>query len=397
MTLTEHEENPVQTETPERLLAFEFTGRGGEYFRIWVVNIVLSIITLGIYSAWAKVRTKRYFYGNTRLDGSAFAYHATPLMVLKGRLVAVAALVAYIVLDIFYPLAGGALYGVILLALPWAVWKSVGFNARMSSYRNVRFAFRAPLGKAYIALLLLPLALGVLIALPVLGVFAGYAFEFSSFESAGDEGFEQGIAAALALGALMLPLGVLGLGLIHKVWASYYVNHHRFGQGRFAVTLSFARYLVIYLKMFIVPALVIVLLFLVALFAMDEDAWGAFGWLLFGAFFITGIWVSAYLQTRLRNYIYSRATLEPSIALSSRLAAHRLFWLYFSNTALLIITLGVAYPWARVRVARYLVDTLGARFRGDDLDAFVSQLQPSQSALGEELGEAFDFDVGLGV
>ncbi len=32
-----------------------FTGKGSEYFKIWIVNIALSLITLGIYSAWAKV------------------------------------------------------------------------------------------------------------------------------------------------------------------------------------------------------------------------------------------------------------------------------------------------------------------------------------------------------
>ena len=43
----------------------KFHGDGGNYFAIWLVNIFLSVITLGIYSAWAKVRTYRYFYGNT--------------------------------------------------------------------------------------------------------------------------------------------------------------------------------------------------------------------------------------------------------------------------------------------------------------------------------------------
>src|SRR5258707_6333866 len=47
------------------VVPLRFTGRAGEYFRIWIVNICLSIVTLGIYSAWAKVRRKRYFYGNT--------------------------------------------------------------------------------------------------------------------------------------------------------------------------------------------------------------------------------------------------------------------------------------------------------------------------------------------
>ena len=33
-----------------------FVGTGSEYFRIWIVNLLLTIVTLGIYSAWAKVR-----------------------------------------------------------------------------------------------------------------------------------------------------------------------------------------------------------------------------------------------------------------------------------------------------------------------------------------------------
>ncbi len=44
-----------------RTLRFEFTGDGREYFRIWIVNVSLTVITLGIYSAWAKVRRMRYF------------------------------------------------------------------------------------------------------------------------------------------------------------------------------------------------------------------------------------------------------------------------------------------------------------------------------------------------
>ncbi|WP_373776122.1 DUF898 family protein, partial [Neisseria dentiae] len=39
---------------------FEFHGNAGEYFNIWIVNIFLTIITLGIYGPWAKVRRLRY-------------------------------------------------------------------------------------------------------------------------------------------------------------------------------------------------------------------------------------------------------------------------------------------------------------------------------------------------
>ena len=55
---------------------FSFTGNAKEYFGIWIVNLLLSIITIGIYTAWAKVRRQRYFYGNTWMDGHNFEYHA---------------------------------------------------------------------------------------------------------------------------------------------------------------------------------------------------------------------------------------------------------------------------------------------------------------------------------
>ena len=48
-------------------IPFQFDGKATEYFGIWIVNILLTIITIGIYTAWAKVRTNRYFYGKTRI------------------------------------------------------------------------------------------------------------------------------------------------------------------------------------------------------------------------------------------------------------------------------------------------------------------------------------------
>ena len=65
-----------------------FTGKASEYFGIWIVNLLLSLLTLGIYSAWAKVRRKKYFYNNTLIENVGFDYHAKPLSILKGRIIA---------------------------------------------------------------------------------------------------------------------------------------------------------------------------------------------------------------------------------------------------------------------------------------------------------------------
>ena len=103
----------------------EFHGKAGEYFRIWIVNILLTILTLGIYSAWAKVRNKQYFYASTTLDGSPFEYTANPITILKGRLVVVAVLVIYSATVRYYPAADIAFGLLFLISLPWLIMRGL--------------------------------------------------------------------------------------------------------------------------------------------------------------------------------------------------------------------------------------------------------------------------------
>jgi hypothetical protein len=58
----------VSPASGSRIVHPQFTGSAREYFRIWIVNLFFTLVTLGVYSAWAKVRKKRYLYGNTRLE-----------------------------------------------------------------------------------------------------------------------------------------------------------------------------------------------------------------------------------------------------------------------------------------------------------------------------------------
>ena len=71
-----HNDNVPAQSQPNRILPFEFRGNGGEYFKIWIVNVLLTLITLGIYSAWATVRNNRYFYSNTFVNDVSFDYLA---------------------------------------------------------------------------------------------------------------------------------------------------------------------------------------------------------------------------------------------------------------------------------------------------------------------------------
>ena len=56
------------SDTSQRRLTLAFTASGSEYFRIWIVNILLTIVTLGFYLPFAKARRLRYFYANTLID-----------------------------------------------------------------------------------------------------------------------------------------------------------------------------------------------------------------------------------------------------------------------------------------------------------------------------------------
>src|SRR6218665_2252126 len=42
-----------------------FTGGTGAYFRVWIVNLLLCCVTLGLYTPWARQRTAQYFYRHT--------------------------------------------------------------------------------------------------------------------------------------------------------------------------------------------------------------------------------------------------------------------------------------------------------------------------------------------
>ena len=91
-----------------------YSGDSSEYFRIWIVNIFLTIITLGIYSAWAKVINTKYIYQNINIDGHRLDYIADPVNILIGRLIATAFLVVFYLIAIFLP---EAVYWLMLLVL----------------------------------------------------------------------------------------------------------------------------------------------------------------------------------------------------------------------------------------------------------------------------------------
>ena len=122
---------------------------GGDYFKIWIVNIFLSIITLGIYSAWAKIRTRKYFMQTTSLEDHHFDFHAKPIPILKGRIIAGIIFLLYLYGSYIHPYVG--LIGTFLFSItfPFFVVKSLRFNFANTSYQNIRFRMIGTVKEGY--------------------------------------------------------------------------------------------------------------------------------------------------------------------------------------------------------------------------------------------------------
>jgi len=340
------DQSPVTEASTDELkpVEVEFHGKGFEYFKIWIVNIFLTIITLGIYSAWAKVRSKQYFYGNTQIDGSSFHYTARPITILKGRLIAVAVFLVYYVISEFIPLLGMLLTLAFVVIIPWLVVRSLAFNARNSVYRNIRFNFT---GKAIEALKVF--VLWPILMLPTFGLILPYlwyrqnrfivdnsAYGTSAFTFAA-EARDYFRVFLMVLGGLLAIGAVMGL-LVMLV-------------GPQVMLLSGPLSVLVYLLLF------------------------------------------AYLAAALGNIYFNYSSLN-NHGFHSSLQTGKMAWLYLTNTLAIVFTLGLMIPWAQVRMARYRAECLQLLTAGS-LDSFVAAEQKQVSALGEEMGEVFDFEVSF--
>lgn len=337
---------------------FAFTGSGGEYFRIWAVNWLLTMVTLGIYSPWAKVRRLKYFHQHTLLAGHRFDYHGSPLTILKGRLIGL----ALFLLVAFVPFAGL----LFLPLLPLLLRGSMRFHLRNTSYRGMRFNFSGSARGAYFVFLL-----GSLLSTLSFGLLAPYA---------------------------------------HKWLKEYQHGNASYGDERFGFSSPVGPFYRIYL----LSALLLVVLagsltylfggllsgLLPALPVPPAEGEGAdLGMImhLVAAVFISNIVlalvVAPFFAARMANLTWSSTRLGRH-ALRSRLSAGGLIWIYITNFLLVVFTLGLFTPWALVDIARYRVQAM-ALLPAGPLDEFIASRQAEVSAVGQETAEWFDMDIGL--
>lgn len=346
----------------------EFRGNASEYFGIWIVNVLLTIVTLGIYSAWAKVRRMRYFRANTYLDGHSFDYHARGLQIFLGRFILFIVISIINVVTTVYPLLAIVTPLVFLAILPLFVVRSLKFNARITSYRNIRFDFTGTAWGAFKAVIL-----GSLVSAFSLGILAPLAsrwvnrYVFNHLRY-GDRGFETdpklgALYRGWVVPALMVVLGLLITALVLwiVVWpmviqASGELEKYSEQEGMIITILA--------LYAVIIP---VILIFLVAGFVY---------------------------HVMVRNVVLNSTVFDNAHPLYSDLSRGRFFWIYISNFVITLLTLGLMRPWAACREARYLAEHSGVIPKGD-IGEIMASIQASGSAISAEYTDMEGMDFGF--
>jgi uncharacterized membrane protein YjgN (DUF898 family) len=335
---------------------FIFSGRGDEYFRIWIVNMLLSLVTLGIYSAWAKVRRNRYFYDNTNLAGSSFDYHGNPHAILKGRIIAVVMIGLYHLGPRIAPWVGVVMLLVLVAAWPWLIWKSLQFKLHNSSYRGIRFGMQGKLETAYFVYLLLP----------ILSLITAY---------------------------LLAPF-------THQRIKRFQHNASRFGGTPFSFHATVGSFYRLYL--ILIGAAFGMFFLLILFFAMATFKSGAL-------LFVSDFWVRSIIGMGISYVTF--ATLYPLyltlsqnlIWSNTRLGEHqfrsqmkwrRMAWIWVSNLVLIAVTLGLFMPFATIRSLRYRIESM-TLLPASDLSEFIAASESPGSTVGEGMTDLLDFDLSL--
>ncbi|MEJ2552687.1 MAG: YjgN family protein [Gammaproteobacteria bacterium] len=379
-------------------MPFEFRGNAREYFKIWVVNLALTIVTLGIYSAWAKVRKLRYFYGNTYLDGSSFEFLGRPIAILKGRIIAVMAFAAYWLAANFYPLANLALLPVFALCFPWVMVKALNFRARNSAFRNLTFSYQG----SYLQIAAAYFGLPVLFAAGVFAIFFGTGIPLNL---TGNSHVKLSAEVAGRVG-MLVSFVVLGASLAFPYF--YYLQKRaflaprKFGDTGFSFDTDPAAFYRLMFKLSLFSVLMVVVI-LIALWFSGAFSKGMPGETVARPVFmpiivslvVVLIQFLLYItfKTWTRNLMLSAVRVGEA-QLTSRLEVRKVFWLYVTNILAMVCTLGLLTPWAKVRLMRY--QTSRTRLLAPHgTENFTGHPGQSASAVGEGLADIFDLDIAV--
>jgi len=324
-----------------------FNGRTGEYFRIWLLNLALVVATSGLYAPWARMYSRRYFLGQTQLLGSGFDFRAKPRAILIGWVLIG---IGFTLISNFSDWTASAIafalapelwrqwlvivlsigLGLILqwLVFSWLLLQSLRYNASRTLYRNLRFGFgsQSERGGLWRELLLLLVLAGLLI--PTLGLLWPY-FAWR--------------------------------------WRRFMIRHRRFGITPFSFSATPADYIRLHLRA--LPLLLVALgtplsgiLATILYLRLNNDLRLLPSLLLLVLLAIVvglalGLIWSCRLEASTARLTWRNTSLG-ALRFRCTWTTEELLALRLTNGLALLFSLGLAWPWVRIRTCRYHLERI---------------------------------------
>lgn len=347
---------------------FAHLGRAWELVPIILLNLLFSVLTLGLYRFWAITRVRAYLWSRTFFHDDPLEYTGTGKELFLGFLVA-GALVLVPLVGLQYgasllqatgegELAAAAwgLYMLVVLSLtPIALYRARRYRLNRTVWRGIRWGQ----GGSAILYALRWIGFGLLTLVTL-----GLAYPWQSIA------LERYRLGNTYFGSYPLAFGGKGADLLRR-WLTAW------GAGLAVVLVFGVLPQTLILDGFDVTTMTVDPQTLFERVALSLLTAGPAGLMLFGLF--------CWYKAKELRYVASQTTYQ-GLRFSCTVTGGQLAWLAIGNLLLRLLTLGLAAPYALVRTARLLARTLSAE-GGIDFDR-VRQNADARSSMGEGLAAA---------
>jgi uncharacterized membrane protein YjgN (DUF898 family) len=393
----------LETRTGIDAHRIQFTGSGAEYFRVWIVNLLLTVVTFGLYTPFARRRTARYFYSHTVVAGSPLEFTATKGRMLAGFLLLVGLYVTFNIVaesDQQVATAIMLLGGAALAPYFWA--SAMRFRMTSTRWRGVRLQFTASWPQVY-------RAAWPMLAVALLGI-AGITAMAALLPMAPVQHVRAPqaapdlaqVGAALGVFATILLLGMAAAVILDYNAKCLVVQHGRIGgqPGRWKPVLSdFFRIWLAAAGLFI-ASVVAVVVAAAAFMLLVVGGLRSLGPALFVlvpvVLLVLAVGASAparaYRQARVFRLVWNNIGVSQIARFKTRLRVRSYVFLRVRNILLVLFTLGIYRPFAMVSEYRMRAESVTLHVKGS-LDQLAGQLAREEHALGDAVAGAMGLDL----
>ena len=102
----------------------------------------------------------------------------------------------------------------------------------------------------------------------------------------------------------------------------------------------------------------------------------------------------AYLKTAIDNLVWNNTTLSNRHQFKSTASPIAATWIHISNILLIVCTIGLFLPFAKIRSTRYRISHMTFVPVGS-IDEIVREEQGKQKAFGDSMGDALGLELGI--